>query len=512
MNEALGIGTGRKSAATGEAPEPTAMLPLRLNRRFVLFNLLAALLLSWPLLAFGSPSYVQDSVAYYKGGRAAVSFALSKVGGPEVATPATQASAEANSAAPPPENVAKQVSGVRSITYSVAAYLLSAPGATLLLLTIVQALAAGTLMVATLGAFGELPTRRTVVALILLAGATTAATTSYFAVPDIFAGLLIGSTVLLTVAWSRLSLALRLLCTAIAAFAVTVHASHIPIAAGMTMLGLSWIALRHYYKRPVPRWTWAWVIAPLALGGLTTLAVNRVAFGEVSLASKRYPFALARSVNDGPARWYLESNCPNLRYAICEVYPHGLPKGGALEFLWGPGGVVERSTPEQLDRIRAEEADVVLAAAREYSAYEAGRLTLNIGRQLIGFRPYPFVKHLALDDTGTPQLVAAPEPREWILTVVFVVTAISTAIGLAWLGRAFFVRRPLRPVIALVILGILGNAVTCAILSAVANRYQARVVWLIPLFALALYGSSIGRRPAKAGQSFDDDDLATPAT
>ena len=494
---------------TGQAsPRVEADQPLRLGRRFVLFTLLAALMLSWPLLAFGSPSYVQDSAAYYKGGRAAVTYALSKLDGTEVAVPAAQHK-QSGSVAPVPIDAAKQVSGVRSITYSVAAYLLSAPGASLLLLTIAQALAAGTIMVAALGVFGGLPMGRTTLSLMLL-GSTTAATSSYIAVPDIFAGLLIGSMVLLTVAWTRLGLGLRLLCVAIAAFSVTAHASHIPIAAGMTMLGLCWIAIRLYYRRPVPHWTWAWVIAPLVLGGLTTLAVNRIAFGETSLASKRYPFALARSVNDGPARWYLEENCSKLRYAICEVYPSGLPKGGALEFLWGKDGVVERATPEQLDRIRAEEADVVLAAAREYSAYEAGRLTFNIGRQLVGFQPYPFIHRLVLDDTGTPQLAASPEPREWILSLVTVLTAISAAVGTAWLVRAFFVRRSMRPAIALVFLGILGNAVTCAVLSAVANRYQARVVWLIPLFALALYGWSIGKRSDNSGQTNEDNDPARP--
>jgi hypothetical protein len=515
MNEAVNIGTGGGTSSPPRSPkvlaasDASAVMPLRLGRRFIMFNLLAALLLSWPLLAFGSPSYAQDSAAYYKGGRAAVSFVLEKLERPAAVAPSARPGQGPVSQTTDPETAAKQASGARSVTYSVAAYLLSAPNATLVLLTIAQALAAGLIIVATLGTFGGLATRRTTVALLLLSGATTVATTSAFAVPDIFAGLLIGSMTLLTVAWTRLGLALRLMCTAIAAFAVSAHASHIPLAAGMTMLGLSWIGIRYCYKRRLPRWTWAWVVAPLVLGGLTTLAVNRVAFGETSLASKRYPFALARSVNDGPARWYLEKNCPKLRYAICEVYPHGLPKGGALEFLWGKDGVTERATPQQLDRIRAEEADVVLAAAREYSAYEAGRLTLNIGRQLVGFEPYPFIQTLVLDDTGTPQLETLPEPNEWIIPFITILTAISAAVGTAWLGRAFFVRRSLRPVIALVFLGILGNAVTCAVLSAVANRYQARVVWLIPLFALALQGSSIGKR---SNGSAPEDDLVGPAT
>ena len=463
--------------------------PLRLDRRFLLFTLLATLLLSWPLLVFGRPAYIQDSAAYYKGGRAAVSFALGKLDRSEAATKDAQPAQDAGLPTQPAEETAKDVSGVRSITYSVAAYLLSAPGVTLVLLTIGQALATGALMVAALGAFGGLPAGRTTAALIVLAGTTTAAPVAFFAIPDIFAGLLIGSMVLLTTVASRLSPGVRLLCAGIATFAVTAHASHIPLAGGLTILGLGWIAVSRHYKRPLPQWTWAWVVAPLVIGGLTILALNRVAFGETSLAAKRYPFVLARSINNGPGRWYLEEHCPELHYTICTLYPDGLPKGGALEFLWGKNGVVERATPAQMDRIRAEEADIVLAAAGEYAGYEARKLTFNIARQLVRFRPYPFLSRLSLDHTGTPQLAPAPQGNERPLFIIGVLTAISAAIGTLCLGWIFLRKRPLRPVIALMFLGIIGNAATCVLLAAVAHRYQARVIWLVPLFALALLGS-----------------------
>lgn len=478
----------RRSAGSGW----NAREPVRLDRRFLLFSLLAALILSWPLLAFGHPAYFQDSAAYYKGGRAAVSFAVAKVDRPE------QTGTEAQSAKAPHTDAAREASGVRSITYSVATYVLSAPRATMVLLTLAQALAAGAIMVAALGAFGGLSARRTTATLILLSGGSTVAVVSFLAVPDIFAGLLIAAMILLTTAQTRLSTGVRVMCAAIAAFAMTAHPSHIPLAGGMTMLGLGWVALGRYFDSPPPRWTWAWVLAPLLVGGLTILSLNRVAFGETSLTSKQYPFLLARSVNDGPGRWYLEKNCPKLRYTICTLYPNGLPKGGALEFLWGKDGVVERATPAQMDRIRAEEREIVVAAAREYAGYEVRKLSFNIARQLVTFQPYPFEQRLVLDETGTPQLAPARQNNQALLRVVGLLTALSAALAAAWLGWTFFRERGLRPVIALVFLGILGNAATCAILSAVSHRYQARVVWLLPLFALALYGSLAARKPDQA--------------
>jgi len=166
-----------------------------------------------------------------------VSFALAKVGRPDASVGVAEPSQEGAAPAQRVEQVASQATGARSITYSVVAYLLSPPQATLVLLVIMQALAAGAISVATLGAFGRLPALRTTAALVLLAGATTVATTSMLAIPDVFAGLLIASMVLVAAIPDRLSRGVRLLCVGTAAFAVTAHISHIPLAAGLTIVG-----------------------------------------------------------------------------------------------------------------------------------------------------------------------------------------------------------------------------------------------------------------------------------
>ncbi|MBW0007253.1 MAG: hypothetical protein JO335_06020 [Sphingomonas sp.] len=462
---------------------------VRLDRRFLGFSIVATLLLCWPLLVFGHPSYIQDSVAYHKGGRAAVDYVLKSLNRPEVSTTANRSTQASPSTPAATEITGNEVKGARSVTYSIAAYLLSGPGATMLLLALAQAAAAATVIVAILGAFGGLPTRRTIASLIVLAGATTVAPVCFLVIPDIFAGLIIACTILLTVAQSRLSLGVRLLCAAIATFAVTAHNSLIPIAGGMAGLGLGWVAIRHFTNDPLPRWTWAWVVGPLIVGAFTLLTINRVAFGETSLAAKRYPFALSRSINNGPGRWYLEKHCHELAYTICTVYPHGLPKGGALEFLWGPDGVTKRATPAQMDRIRAEEPAIVLAAGREYADFEMRMLAYKFTQQLIRFRPYSFDARMALDSGGTAQLAPEPHDTDRILILIYIVAAISTLLSCVWLAWAFVKRRLLRPIIVLLFLGILGNAATCVLFAAMAERYQARVIWLIPLFALALSGA-----------------------
>src|ERR1700676_4340723 len=92
---------------------------------------LLTLLLAWPLILFGRPSYF-DSLSYYRGGRVAVAFAISKIAQSRTAT-SQQASPPAIGDAPPN---AGDTNGARSIPYSVIAYLLSAPEGKMIVLVL----------------------------------------------------------------------------------------------------------------------------------------------------------------------------------------------------------------------------------------------------------------------------------------------------------------------------------------------------------------------------------------
>ena len=238
-------------------------------------------------------------------------------------------------------------------------------------------------------------------------------------------------------------------------------------------------------KVPVPRQQWAFLCAPLLLGVAVSLALNLAAFGGASLTGKRYPLTLARSVAEGPGKWYLEKNCGQLKYAICEVYPNGVP-GTIGSFLWGPNGVKERATPQQMDRIRAEEAEVVLAATRAYPFEELKRLGGNFARQLVLFRPgVGLDARIVLDQDENPVLVPAQNDRTW----VGVVGTLSIVGLIAALGFLFIRSRTIRilqPMTGLVLCGILMNDAICVYFSGVTDRYEARVIWLIPLLALAV--------------------------
>jgi len=301
---------------------------------------------------------------------------------------------------------------------------------------------------------------------------------------------------LLAVAYNSLSKGVRIVTILLAAAGIAFHMSHLPLGFGMTILAAAWLFVLHRRGTRVEARHWASLFAPFLIAAVTTVALNMVAFGSASLTGKRYPLTLARSVAEGPGKHYLDHNCGHLKYAICEVYPNGVP-GSVNSFLWGRNGVKERATPEQLDRIRAEESEVVLAAARAYPLEEIGRFAIQFGRQLTLFQPgVGLDARIVLDANGN--LVS--EPAAYNPLLVHLVGKFSIIGVIAALALLFRFRRtlgPIRPMLALVAGGILMNAAVCVFFSGVTDRYQARVIWLIPLLALMALGDDWPARRRK---------------
>jgi hypothetical protein len=469
------------------------------DRRLWLTTLVAGLLFLWPLLVYGRPGDFQDSAAYYKGGHAAVSFALQKAHLQDPApgiTAATSVPAPAarlgSNAAEPPAQDPQQVRGARSVAYSVAAYVLGAPRPQMWLLAAAQAFTAGFLCAVSLLLFGD-GLRAASIKLLALAVATPIAFTACVIVPDIFAGIVILAIALLATSYRALSPGIRIATILIGAAGIAFHASHLPIGLGVTGLAALLLLIATWRRNSVPTGQWAAILAPFVIGAALTVALNSVAFGGASLTGKRFPLTLARSIAEGPGKWYLDRNCSHLKYAVCEVYPNGVPD--SIEtFLWGKTGIKERATPEQLERIRAEESEVVLAATRAYPFEEFRRLAFNFGRQLVHFEPgVGLGARIVVGPDGNPvSEYNVPYNSIWvgITGTLSIVAVLASLVLLAFRWRS---APQLRALTVLLLLGILLNVAVCVYFSGVTARYQARVIWLIPLLALMALAPA-GRR------------------
>ena len=115
---------------------------VRLDGQLALRTLVLGVLLLWPLILFGRPGYIADSAAYIKGGKVAVEFVADRWEpvSPQVIAPAGPTAGSNDLGSPRAE--AAGAKGVRSIPYSVLAYLFRGPGFSLTWLAGVQILLA----------------------------------------------------------------------------------------------------------------------------------------------------------------------------------------------------------------------------------------------------------------------------------------------------------------------------------------------------------------------------------
>jgi len=478
----------------------TARLDAALARRTIVL----ILLFLWPLVLFGTPSYQADSVSYLKGGKVAVEFVLGKlhrgeptapaVAGPFIAKPSLGSDSTSSYSAP---------KGARSVSYSVAAYLLRWPGIDMTALALGQIVCAAFVAAVVMTAFGILSWGRFLAIGAVLSFATPLAVCSADAMPDIFAGFAVAIMAMMTIVLHRLSTGVRAIFAAIMAFAMTAHSSIPPLAFGMLLLGACVLLARGRLGIPKVAWAWAWLALPPIVGMIGNTAIGYIAFGEVSVAAKRYPVALTRSVVDGPARWYLEKQCVRNRYAVCEIFGTKFPDN-INDFLFYQNGLNGRATPEQMDRIRAEEAEIVWNAALEYPGYELMNLSRNVVVQLFKFDlgKSRFTQSVALDSGGVPQLVPSGRELQPVLDAVDLLTVLVLLFGVGWF--ALNVRRldsVARLSVALVVAGLIGNAVIVVAFSSVAPRYEARVIWVMALILLSLAGAHIRTRSFNVSQS-----------
>lgn len=488
--------TGRMETIGDECNATKARVAWR--RDDIAIDLVTFLLMLWPLAINGAPFYSDDSSSYLRGGAFGFETGLSMlsewwesiVGGPPVGSVVdglSVAGPASDSSQAIVQTAIAEAGGVRSVIYSVLTYILRAPGSSLLALAIVQA-GAVTVIISFLRRL-ILPGTALWTGMAIGAGVaflTSAAWYAAYAMADIFAGVMVGGALILTVFFDRLGTPARILLVLLVAIGATTHDSHLPVALATLMAG----AAAHFWLQRVPPRRLVkqsiWFVSPLVLAVVALFATSLLAFGETSLAPKRYPILLARSVADGPGAWHLRENCATERYAICEVLGSQPPRDIG-DFLWGAEGVRNQASPEQMERIRAEEATIIRRAAMDYPLVQIGLSARNMVAQFfkLGLTGLPFGQTLV--GTADPILTQTAPDRPGIKFAFEIVIYAGFFGSLALL---LYFRREIRKVefaaVAVALAGLLANAAVCGILSAVTDRYQGRVAWILSSLALLI--------------------------
>lgn len=459
--------------------------------KWMLFALFTLLLL-WPLSLNWHPFYVADSASYLRGGEAGVNTGLSMLRewwhgllGLSVEPGAT---ADGGLSAVVAAKVG-QAGGTRSLIYSLLAYILRMPGQSLLALVVFQAAAVASLALLTRRLMAPQAARPGQLAMIAgLALLTPVGWSAATAMPDIFAGIVLLGSIALTLFLERLALLERIGLVLLLALGISAHVSHLPLAAATLATGA---VLRFYLRKPLRVEAIRdalWIVSAPLLALAALFALSYVGFGTASVAPKRYPILLARSVSDGPGLRYLQAHCAIEKYAICEIFGTDFPTH-PRKFLWERNGVRYRATPEQMERIRAEEWPIVRRAAAEYPMLQLRSSGSNFMRQLgsFGLGKVDFKAALVVGANGRVDLVDVtedrPRLRAWLTGVIYAAFGASLAV-IALLRRRL--TKMERGALLIAAVGLASNAAICGILSGVADRYQARVAWVIPLLAIVI--------------------------
>lgn len=279
------------------------------------------------------------------------------------------------------------------------------------------------------------------------------------------------------------------LLAAATAIATAVHSSH--IALGIGVIGVIVVfALIGRRLRPRLRLRVALPAATVAGAMILVVGAHWVTIGRPQLVQSSSVLMLARLVQDGIAKRFLDAHCGDAApYALCG-YKDRLP-ATANAFLWERDSIAKRLGG--WERLEPEAEHIVGRTLVEYpGAHLLSALRLT-GEQLVRFRTGDGIsnelawlikdslrKYYPRDRAGFDSSRQVAGIDFAALNAVQVPLAAAATLLLLLAVVMAWRQRDLRAAgfTATIALSLLGNAVICGALSNPADRYQNRLIWL----------------------------------
>ncbi|MDO9500291.1 hypothetical protein [Falsiroseomonas sp.] len=342
------------------------------------------------------------------------------------------------------------------------------------------------------------------------AALTTAPFTIALLMPDVFAPIVLLALLLLGFARDALTRAEAFWLGLLAAIGIATHLSHVPLALALVVF----VALVARRVWPVLR-----AAAPLVAAILLLLGTNYWGHGRAALSPHGATFALARLQADGPAAAVIRDRCPESGWHLC-AFADRLPMDSDA-FLWETDSPVNRApdgTPRFLGgALLSAEASLIVSETLRTHTLEVARTTaLNALRQMVlatvgdtlvethleaAVRPriaegFPARELAAYDAALQPRGLLPEAAAPFLIGHVPVLLAGAVLALFAW-WRSLGDRQRIGLVVG-VLVGVSANALATGGLSKPHLRYEARILWLMPVIAgLALLPRS---RPAETAE------------
>lgn len=319
-----------------------------------------------------------------------------------------------------------------------------------------------------------------------------------FLMPDIFGALLYLAIYLFAFARETLRPVEQIALASLAIFCATVHVSHLLMA--MCLCAGLWLLRLAPGAHSAVRLRNAGVVTVIVAAAMCLqLGVNKRLYGSASFVGGNPPFVEARILSDGTGARYLREHCAEHKSWVLCHYLDRLPANEA-DFLWSDNGIWSVTTYDEQDELEREEWPLVLATVRTYPGQQAAVSLHNFTHELTMFALDSF----HYDDYTQANLNAAiPNARatydrslqvrdampESFFTIVQEITVLASLLLIAFalrrtLRSSGICRNRLLALTGVVAFVVLANACICGALSGLDSRYQARVIWLIPLLAV----------------------------
>ncbi|WP_424813302.1 hypothetical protein [Roseococcus sp. YIM B11640] len=333
---------------------------------------------------------------------------------------------------------------------------------------------------------------------LALAALTAAPWSAALVMPDIMTPAAVVSAGLLGWGWDRLGRWERGWLLILGCVATASHLSNLPVIFALTVLaGLlrtGWASV-------------ARVAAPLLGAVALLLATNLVGHGRLSISPYGSTFFLARLIADGPAARTIAAECPASGWYLC-AFADRLPTNSD-DFLWRPDSPVNRGLDGQAiflggvilapearaiiaTTLRREPLSVLADMARNFlGQLRRSQVGDTLSRHDVGegvrgvlARGFPASEVARFDNSLQMQDRLKPIGRA-LNPLYSAVLILATPLALLGWWRAHRERDARRLGLLLCLLvGLAGNALATGALSMPHHRYQARIVWLLPLAAI----------------------------
>jgi len=446
-------------------------MPVSTRRNSVCAVLLAALLSCWPALMNRYPLLYADSVSYLSDGRPVLQQFLHHT---------------------------RTFVGMRSELYALCIYFVHwqrNPWPVVAL----HALITAYLVFLTMRAFFPQRTiSRYVATMLLLSAFTSMSWYVSLIMPDILGAPLYLAVCLLLFVPQSLTRLDRMLLPLLMGFCVVSHATHLLIAVFLLAMLTVLLAFRTPLMRDRGR-TLIVFAAIVAIAAASQMVLHKYLYGRATLDGNRMPYLSARFIADGPEKQYLRTHCGAEHWMLCDQLDQ-LPSTDD-DFIWGDDTIWSRASPQEKQQLLHEEIPLALRTLRTYPKQQVAVSLKAFADQLNDFGVNDFDNNMWMEDHIEETMPGAhaayerslqahdrvpsnffTELQRWpvfLAVLVLVVLLPGIVRRSEWPFAGFCV--VLVPVL-------IANAFVVATLSEVDSRYQARVIWLLPLLAIiALY-------------------------